>query len=147
MYLRIIDDIINYPYTIEQLKAAHKNVSFPQNMTESILAEWDMFSVSAVMQPINYTKNIIEGEPTLVDGLYYQNWIQTDANSEEIALRIEDKWLEIRYLRNSLLTECDWTQLSDVSESIKNSYQSYRQSLRDITNQSDPFNISWPVKP
>ena len=147
MYLRIIDDIINYPYTIEQLKAAHKNVSFPQNMTESMLAEWDMFSVSVVTQPINYTKNIIEGEPTLVGGLYYQNWIQTDASSEEIALRIEDKWLEIRYLRNSLLTECDWTQLSDVSESIRNSYQSYRQSLRDITNQSDPFNISWPVKP
>jgi len=147
MYLRIIDDIINYPYTIEQLKAAHKNVSFPQNMTNGMLAEWDMFSVSVVTQPINYTKNIIEGEPTLVDGLYYQNWIQTDASSEEIALRIEDKWLEIRYLRNSLLTECDWTQLSDVSESIRNSYQSYRQSLRDITNQSDPFNISWPVKP
>ena len=147
MYLRIIDNIINYPYTIEQLKAAHKNVSFPQNMTNGMLAEWDMFSVSVVTQPINYTKNIIEGEPTLVDGLYYQNWIQTDASSEEIALRIEDKWLEIRYLRNSLLTECDWTQLSDVSESIRNSYQSYRQSLRDITNQSDPFNISWPVKP
>jgi hypothetical protein len=147
MYLRIIDNIINYPYTIEQLKTAHKNVSFAQNMTDSMLAEWDVFSVISVQQPTNYTKNIIEGEPTLIDGLYYQNWIQNDASSEEIALRIEDKWLEIRYLRNSLLTECDWTQLSDVSESIKNSYQSYRQSLRDITNQSDPFNISWPVKP
>jgi hypothetical protein len=147
MYLRIIDSVINYPYTIEQLKAAHKNVSFPQNMTESMFGEWDIFGVVSVAQPIDYTKNIVEGEPTLVDGVYYQNWIQTDANTEEIALRIEDKWLEIRYLRNSLLTECDWTQLSDVSESIRTSYQSYRQSLRDITNQSDPFNISWPVKP
>jgi hypothetical protein len=147
MYLRIIDNVINYPYTIEQLKAAHKNVSFPQNMTESMLGEWDMFNVVLVTQPIDYTKNIVEGEPTLVDGLYYQNWIQTNASEEEISLRIEDKWLEIRYLRNSLLTECDWTQLNDVSESIRTSYQSYRQSLRDITNQSDPFNISWPVKP
>ena len=147
MYLRIIDNVINYPYTIEQLRAAHKNVSFPQNMTESLLAEWDVFNVISVTQPIDYTKNIVEGDPTLVDGSYYQNWIQTDASEEEIALRIEDKWFEIRYLRNSLLTECDWTQLSDVSESIRTSYQSYRQSLRDITNQSDPFNISWPVKP
>lgn len=147
MYLRIIDSVINYPYTIEQLRAAHKNVSFPQNMTESLLAEWDVFNVISVTQPIDYTKNIVEGEPTLVDGSYYQNWIQTNASEEEIALRIEDKWFEIRYLRNSLLTECDWTQLSDVSESIRTSYQSYRQSLRDITNQSDPFNISWPVKP
>jgi hypothetical protein len=147
MYLRIIDSVINYPYTIEQLKAAHKNVSFPQNMTESMFSEWDMFNVVSVTQPIDYTKNVVEGEPTLVDGVYYQNWIQTNASEEEIALRVEDKWLEIRYLRNSLLTECDWTQLSDVSESVRTSYQSYRQSLRDITNQSDPFNISWPVKP
>jgi hypothetical protein len=106
-----------------------------------------MFNVVSVIQPIDYTKNVVEGEPTLVDGVYYQNWIQTNANEEEIVLRVEDKWLEIRYLRNSLLTECDWTQLSDVSESVRTSYQSYRQSLRDITNQSDPFNISWPVKP
>ena len=147
MYLRIIDNLINYPYTIEQLKLAHKNVSFPQNITETTLNEWDMYSVSMISQPTDYTKNTIEGEPTLIADVYYQNWIQTDASFEEITLRIEDKWLEIRYLRNSLLGECDWTQLSDVSETVKTLYQTYRQSLRDITNQSDPFNISWPVKP
>lgn len=147
MYLRIIDDIIHYPYTIEQLKSAHPNVSFPQNLTNEILNEWGIFSVQQTPKPNDYTKDIIDGEPVLVDGNYVQNWVQTDASSEEIALRIEDKWLEIRELRNQLLLECDWTQLGDVLESIKSSYQSYRQSLRDITNQSDPFNISWPVKP
>jgi hypothetical protein len=35
----------------------------------------------------------------------------------------------------------------NVSESIKTSYQSYRQDLRDISSQSDPFSIVWPEKP
>ena len=30
-----------------------------------------------------------------------------------------------------------------ISESIK----TYRQALRDITDQSDPFDITWPAKP
>ena len=79
--------------------------------------------------------------------MYYQNWIQLDASDSEKELRLAIKWSEIRELRNQLLSECDWTQLSDVSESIRTSYQSYRQDLRDITNQSDPFSIVWPEKP
>jgi hypothetical protein len=95
----------------------------------------------------DYTKNIIEGTPTLIDGKYYQNWIQTDATESEIQQRLEDKWFEIREIRNQLLMECDWTQLSDISTEIKNLWSNYRQDLRDITNQTNPFNITWPVKP
>jgi hypothetical protein len=50
-------------------------------------------------------------------------------------------------LRNQLLTECDWTQLSDISTETKAAWAEYRQSLRDITSQSNPFSINWPVKP
>ena len=66
---------------------------------------------------------------------------------QEIENEINDQWTFIRYQRNELLTQCDWTQLSDVSESIRTSYQSYRQDLRDISSQSDPFSIVWPEKP
>ena len=147
MYLRIINDTINYPYDIPTLRASHPNVSFPANLTNEVLAEWDMYEVTPTIIPNDYTKNISEGTPTLTDGVYYQNWIQTDASDSEKELRLAIKWSEIRELRNQLLSECDWTQLSDVSESIKTSYQSYRQDLRDITNQSDPFSIVWPEKP
>lgn len=147
MYLRIINDTINYPYDIPTLRLSHPNVSFPANLTNEVLAEWGMYVVTPTPMPNDYTKNITEGTPVLTDGLYYQNWVVTDATQEEIDYRIENQWFIVRTQRNELLTECDWTQLADISTEIKELWQSYRQSLRDITSQSNPFFINWPVKP
>ena len=147
MYLRIVNNTTTYPYTIKNLRDSLPNVSLPANLSNEQLVEWDMYDVQFSAAPNDYTKNIIEGTPTLIDGNYYQNWIQTDATESEIEQRLEDKWFEIREIRNQLLMECDWTQLSDISTEIKNLWSSYRQDLRNITNQTNPFNIIWPVKP
>jgi hypothetical protein len=147
MYLRIVNNTTTYPYTIKNLRDSLPNVSLPANLSNEQLIEWDMYEVQFSAAPNDYTKNIIEGTPTLIDGKYYQNWIQTDATESEIQQRLEDKWFEIREIRNQLLMECDWTQLSDISTEIKNLWSNYRQDLRDITNQTNPFNITWPVKP
>ena len=45
MYLRIIDETINYPYSIPQLRAAYPNVSLPSQLTDESLVEWDMYVV------------------------------------------------------------------------------------------------------
>ena len=147
MYLRIIDSEITYPYSLQQFRVDNKTYTFPLNIPTETLSEFGVFEVTQTPKPNDYTKNISEGTPTLTDGMYYQNWVQSDATTTEIELRLAIKWSEIRELRNQLLSECDWTQLGDVSESIKTSYQSYRQNLRDITSQSDPFSIVWPEKP
>jgi hypothetical protein len=147
MYLRIVNNTTTYPYTIKNLRDSLPNVSLPASLSNEQLVEWDMYEVQFSAAPNDYTKNIIEGTPTLIDGNYYQNWIQTDATESEIEQRLEDKWFEIREIRNQLLMECDWTQLSDISTEIKNFWSSYRQDLRNITNQTNPFNIIWPVKP
>jgi len=147
MYLRIVNNTTTYPYTIKNLRDSLPNVSLPASLSNEQLVEWDMYEVQFSAAPNDYTKNIIEGTPTLIDGNYYQNWIQTDATESEIEQRLEDKWFEIREIRNQLLMECDWTQLSDISTEIKNLWSNYRQDLRDITNQTNPFNITWPVKP
>jgi hypothetical protein len=69
-----------------------------------------------------------------------------DASQEEIDARLESQWSNIREERNQLLAECDWTQLPDapVETAV---WSTYRQALRDITLQEDPFNIVWPEKP
>jgi len=36
---------------------------------------------------------------------------------------------------------------SPISGSTLTDWQTYRQSLRDITNQSDPYDITWPNIP
>ena len=68
-----------------------------------------------------------EGDPGLTD--------------EEVA------WRNARVTRNALLQASDWTQLPDVPLATKEAWAEYRQALRDITNQPDPFNIVWPVPP
>ena len=147
MYLRIIDETINYPYSIPQLREAYPNVSLPSELADESLIEWDMHVVLPTPMPTDYTKNITEGTPIITDGIYYQNWNQTPASETEIANRIESKWWEIREIRNELLAACDWTQLSDVSTETKAIWIEYRQSLRDITSQTNPFSITWPAKP
>jgi hypothetical protein len=147
MYLRIINNEINYPYSLQILREDNPNTSFPTEMTESLMGEWDIHEVRQTPKPNNYTKNISEGTPILVDGVYYQNWEQVDASESEITNRLNDKWEEIREFRNQLLLECDWTQLADIPTETKTVWQTYRQELRDVTSQSNPFNIVWPTKP
>ena len=57
------------------------------------------------------------------------------------------QWEVVREKRNKLLTESDWTQLPDIPQATKDLWEPYRQELRDITNQSDPYNITWPIPP
>ena len=59
----------------------------------------------------------------------------------------EGKWAEVRAKRDALLKECDWTQLPDSPKYQDEEWLEYRQALRDITEQPDPFNIVWPLRP
>ena len=147
MYLRIVNNQTVYPYSLENLKSDNPRTSFPSEMTELVMNEYDVYEVRQTPKPNDYTKNITEGTPILVEGVYYQNWQQTDASISEINSRIESKWVEIRQIRNELLLECDWTQLSDIPTETKTAWQTYRQELRDVTSQSNPFSIVWPAKP
>jgi hypothetical protein len=77
-------------------------------------------------------------EYKLVDG------VEIELTSQEIAQRKteEDSWKSgafdraisgLRQRRNSLLSSCDWTVLSDSPLTNKTAWLEYRQSLRDIT--------------
>lgn len=63
---------------------------------------------------------------------------------------IERAWIELRGKRDSLLSQSDWTTVSDnpLSEEKKNQWKLYRQQLRDFPgNVEDPRNPDWPVPP
>jgi hypothetical protein len=59
----------------------------------------------------------------------------------------DTEWPLVRAKRNILLQQSDWTQLPDVPLETKETWAVYRQALRDVTDQSDPFNIVWPAAP
>ena len=62
---------------------------------------------------------------------------------------ISEMWLYVRTNRNELLFQSDWSQIPDnqLTEQKKSEWITYRQELRDVTLQEDPFNINWPQKP
>ena len=55
------------------------------------------------------------------------------------------KWIDIRMQRDFLLKETDWRASSDLT--LADAWKTYRQALRDVPTQSDPYNITWPTIP
>ena len=59
---------------------------------------------------------------------------------------LADKWANVRSERNRKLAETDYLALSD--QTLSNNMKNYRDALRDVpSDNSDPDNIDWPVKP
>lgn len=150
MHIKLTEDGQPQPYSLGQLRRDNPQVSFPATIPADTLAEYDVYEVTATQQPVvDHTQRVTEGTPALVDGVWTQTWVVTDLSEAELAEVVEAQWTRVRKDRNRLLADCDWTQLTDapVSDMEEQQWASYRQALRDITTQSDPFNIQWPVPP
>ena len=81
---------------------------------------------------------------TVVDGV-----TTTAAQHEAVykANKDAERAANIRSNRNQLLKDCDWTQIED-STADKEAWATYRQALRDVTNQDGfPWTINWPDAP
>ena len=97
-----------------------------------------------------YDKLITETDGTTViilrDGTKMSPDFLDDIGDE--ALR-EQRWKEVRGERGWRLRNCDWTQGADspLTSAQKTAWRTYRQALRDITNQDDPEKINWPTPP
>jgi len=73
-----------------------------------------------------------------VDGNFVFEDLRTD----------EQKATDIRNQRNWLLKESDWTQASDIPQTTKDTWATYRQSLRDVPQQETfPTSVTFPTKP
>ena len=151
MYLKVSGSNIIYPYSVQQLKMENKNISFPSIITNALLESFNVYPVELKDSGFDddYTKDVIELTPTLSGSVYIQTYQITDADETTLNKRKEIKWEEVREERNTLLSDCDWTQFQDspITGSKLTEWQTYRQSLRDITNQENPYNITWPTKP
>jgi len=79
-------------------------------------------------------------------GRWRQTWAVEPMTEEEVAARTEQEWSAVRAQRNYKLMRSDWTQLPDAPADAA-TWAAYRQELRDITEQADPFSIVWPTAP
>jgi outer membrane receptor for ferric coprogen and ferric-rhodotorulic acid len=111
MYIKINNQTIEkYPYSIRELCNDNPQTSFPEIMTNNLLAEWNVYPVKPVDIP-SYdaiTENLTEGTPVNVNGQWTQNWIVSDATSEEIIQRQQAQELKKEQMRlNDYRNESD----------------------------------------
>lgn len=99
-------------------------------------------------------ERMVNYNPPIVDDTMYTTVPTTPVPEGELdvvftvePLPDEAVWPVIRRQRDALLVQSDWTQLPDVPLPTKEAWATYRQALRDVTQQPDPRNISWPTPP
>ena len=147
MYVKATDATVEaFPYGVSELMRDNPNTSFPESISDEVLARFYVYPVvmQEVPQPFDeITQNVVEVNPTLVDGSWIQTWEVTAASDTEVADRLSALARNVRAIRVSLLAETDWAGLSDTVMSPEMAV--YRQALRDITSQDGfPRNVVWP---
>ena len=64
---------------------------------------------------------------------------------------LAEKWANVRRQRDRKIAATDWRVIvaseSDEGSDLPAKWKTYRTKLRDITEQSDPDNITWPTEP
>lgn len=76
------------------------------------------------------------------------SWVNGAAQTA--APEISLTWNDVRNKRDSLLSSSDYTQLPDApfTPEEKQAWTTYRQALREVTNQQvDPSAVVWPSPP
>lgn len=143
LYALIKDNrVAAFPYTIDQLKADHANVSFPNPINQNILSLYGMEPVVEYEIPEvdSLTQSFSWGQPELRDGRWHQTWQVQQLSTEVASERVRDR-------RNQLLVASDWTQVADAPVN-REAWAEYRAELRDLPNQAGfPFQVAWPAPP
>lgn len=86
-YLFYINETIKeYPYSLVTLRSDVPNVSFPKNIPESTLAEYNVFPVTEVSPPEHnpVMQKLVEEFPVLQSDTWHQVWSVQDRTPEEI---------------------------------------------------------------
>ncbi|MGI9143465.1 MAG: tail fiber assembly protein [Fluviibacter sp.] len=122
------------------------NVSFPQDGLDLMWAqERNAYQIQSDRTRLP-TQKLTSVEPYIENGVVYDVIVE-DKTQDELDAENTQKANEVRYRRNGLLTQSDWTQVADAPVD-KASWAVYRQALRDITLQAGfPFAVDFPVAP
>jgi len=94
------------------------------------------------------TQKLISCDPVLENGWVYKVAV-AEMTAEEIQSAKDGAMANIRAQRNTLLANCDWTQIAD-STADKTAWATYRTALRNLpaTITGDPRTFSdWPRDP
>jgi hypothetical protein len=140
--------LINQSGAITQVGSVEQdvdlNVIFNSNPAYSVLAVETADLKDLATTRYNYQTQefiTVPAQPTP-----YHEWTATGWQDQT---PVNKKWEEIRRIRDAILQQTDWivVRAAEASLTITPAFTEYRQDLRDVTEQPDAFNITWPQRP
>lgn len=133
--------------TEQEFRALHPNTSFGTLDEQTLNALGaDIVFEGPQAQPTRYQVAFRDGVQQ-IDGKWFTKYSVTEMEQEAKDALDAQQAASQRAYRNQLLTDSDWTQLSD-SPADTLAWATYRQALRDVTAQAGfPWDIAWPEKP
>lgn len=139
------DTFIRHIFDVEPTQWDADNYCYARRLTDEQVTHFGVHKKQIVTPPYHdaATQHIEEGPALLIDSVWTQNYIVTDLSADESAAKVGAQWTVIRAERNKLLVESDWTQLPDAPVDAA-AWATYRQALRDVTTQANPFSVVWP---
>lgn len=133
-------------YTLYKATGEIVSIRDCPDITEQILDDDILWIEGEYPSSIYYMDNGVPVEfPT--HSFKYANFDYSTKTWVEDIKRIES---EVKAKRNTLLSASDWTQLPNgpLTSEKQQAWATYRQALRDITNQPGyPTNVEWPTAP
>lgn len=142
--------VTTFPYSVEALKRDNPQISFPDTVSDELLASFNVLPVVRTNPQFDRATETVEqnGCSYNVDLSRWETaWVIRDKTAGEIQADADTRAFEIRNERNSRLAQCDWTQLPDSPVDIA-AWSTYRQALRDLTQQPNfPHEVTWPSQP
>lgn len=142
-------------YTIGQLRRDNPKTSFPRQIPNELLANFDVYPLYVEDTPIYDTlyQKIEEGA---IEQNEIGNWVKrrtlVDLPEETIAENIRKKRNELLAevdLDIAILAEINFYDPTKLRLDVKFvNLRNYKQALRDLPEQEGfPLNVEWPTKP
>lgn len=150
MWVKVLDgQVVGYPYGRRELAVDYPNTSFPEIISEELLAEFGI-AVVRMQDPPSHNQVIqtcVRVEPVFDGQSWVETWRVENVPAEEVEARRAEFSKQTRLIRDYKLSQCDWTQLPDATAD-KAAWAAYRRALRDIPlSEGFPDTVYWPSAP
>lgn len=144
MYVKTSEGVaISYPYTTANLRSDNPQTSFPNAISDEMLANWGVYPVTIQDTPAyDPASQYVETAnlPTLIDGIWVQTKTVVDMAPAQIEARNDRLKIENKNKAAQLLQQTDWTVMPDVADPIQSNpyltnqaeFIAYRNQLRGI---------------
>lgn len=134
--------------TDSEFRASHPNTSFPPQLSEALINNFDADVVfeGPQAQPTRYQTAYRDGVQQ-INGKWYTKHSVADMDDDAKTAVDAQQAAAVRSTRNQKLKDSDWTQVADAPVD-KAAWATYRQALRDISTQVGfPWEVVWPSEP